>query len=195
MTKAIFFDTGGVLLKEGLAQSIREYERRFGVPEGLLYASAHDRPYWREFTLGNITEDEYWRQLSQDFGQEVKLEDWHDIVRKSFSPNLPLLDFIKTLQGQFILGVISNHPKEWFDYYWDTYKWGDLFTVKAISGYVHIRKPDPKIFQYALRQAGVNGEEAIYVDDRPERVEGAETLGIRVIMYQDVEHLKANFIH
>ena len=34
-----------------------------------------------------------------------------------------------------------------------------------------------------IRQAGVNGEEAIYVDDRPDRISGAEELGIKVVVF------------
>lgn len=190
MIKAVFFDMGGVLLQEGLTKSIRAYEKKLNVLEGEFYASAHDRPYWREFTLGLISEEDYCQQVSADFGQEVRLDDWHALIRQSFSPKVDVLDFIKILKGKYILGVISNNPKEWFDYFWDTYQWGELFTVKAVSSYIHIRKPDQRIFQYALNQAGVQGKEAIYVDDRLERVDGAVALGIKVVVFQNLNHLK-----
>jgi putative hydrolase of the HAD superfamily len=66
-----------------------------------------------------------------------------------------------------------------------------VIKVKAVSSYIHVRKPDKKIFEYALRQAGVKGGEAAYVDDRPDRVQGAHELGINVVVFDgDVKRLK-----
>ena len=190
MRKAIFFDMGGVLFKEGFAESIRAYEEMHNIPEGKFYTSAHDRPYWREFTLGNITEPDYIKQVSADFGQEVLLDDWHELLRQNFPPHADVLEFIKTLKGKYILGVISNNPKEWFDYFWATYKLNELFTVRSIASYIHVRKPDQCIFQYALDQARVRGDEATYIDNRPERVDGAVALGIEVVVFESLKHLQ-----
>ena len=190
MTKAVFFDMGGVLLKEGLADSIREYGKKHNIPEGKFYSSAHDRPYWREFTLGNITEVAYIKQVSADLGEEDHLDDWRQLIRQSFASHTDVLEFIKLLKGKYILGVISNNPKEWFDYLWNINNLDELFTIKAVASYIHIRKPDQRIFQYALDQAGVTGREAIYVDNRPERVDGATSLGIEVVVFQNLDHLK-----
>ena len=65
-----------------------------------------------------------------------------------------------------------------------------FFPIKAISCYVHVRKPDPKIFQYALDAAKVKGEEAVYVEDREDRIEGAAALGLKIIIFKDLEQFK-----
>ena len=59
MIKALFFDSGDVVVKEGFTPGITEFENAHNLPKGSVYAAAHDQPYWREFTLGNITEDQY----------------------------------------------------------------------------------------------------------------------------------------
>jgi len=100
------------------------------------------------------------------------------------------LNFIKTLSNKFRLGVISNNPKEWFEYCQKEFGWDKLFTVNVISSYLHIRKPNEAIFRKALKMAKVKGKEAVYIDDRPDRVEGAKALGMKILIYQNVEKLK-----
>src|SRR3989339_456073 len=46
-----------------------------------------------------------------------------------------------------------------------------------------IRKPDKELFDFAVKNAGVKPEECIYVDDRPDRIGGAEELGIKVVVF------------
>ncbi len=190
MIKAIFFDSGNVLIKEGFTSSIAEYEQLHNIPKGQLYASAHDRDFWKEFTLGNISEKEYFADVAKDFLQNLNLKELINIIYQSFIPNLELLDYIKTLKHKYILGVISNNPKEWFDYSWKGLNWEQIFSIRAVSGYLHLRKPDVKIFKIALSEAGVRAEEAIYVDDRPDRVGGAQEVGMGIVIYKNIERLK-----
>lgn len=46
-------------------------------------------------------------------------------------------------------------------------------------------KPNPKIFESALRRLGAKPEECIFVDDTEENVEAARMLGMKVILYRD----------
>jgi HAD superfamily hydrolase (TIGR01509 family) len=190
MIKAIFFDSGNVLAKEGFTPGIAEYEKTHNIPKGKLYASAHERNFWKEFTLGQITEKEYFSKLNKDFGQPLDIGQLQQTIYKNFKINWELLKFIKTLKGKYILGVVSNNPKEWFDFLWHEGGWGQLFTVKAVSSEQHIRKPDVKIYEYALKQASVNCNETVYVDDRQDRIQGAENLGMRFIIFKNVKQLR-----
>jgi len=190
MIKALFFDSGNVLVKEGYTPGIAEYEEKHDIEKGKLHISAHDRPYWRNFTLGNITEEEYFRQLKNDFQGSLDIAELKETIYKNFIPNRELVDFIRTLKDKFILGIISNNPKEWIEYCSRTFGWSDLFAVKAVSGYLHIRKPDKLIFQRALELAKVEDNEAVYIDDRPDRIEGAQSLGIKIIIFEGVDKLK-----
>ncbi len=53
----------------------------------------------------------------------------------------------------------------------------DFILISAEAG---VRKPDPRIFEAALRRAGVRAAEAVHVGDLPEEdVEGARRAGIR----------------
>ncbi|MDD2807058.1 MAG: HAD family phosphatase [Patescibacteria group bacterium] len=190
MIKAVFFDSGRVLVQEDYVSCIAEYEEKLGIKKGKLYESVHDRLYWTDFTLGKITEENYFNQLANDFVGSLDIEKLKEVIYDNFILNTELADYLITLKDRFTLGIISNNPKEWFDYCSKIFDWQDIFDVKAVSGYLHIRKPDIRIFQQALEIAKINGNEAIYVDDRPDRVDGAKALGMKIIIYSNVEKFK-----
>lgn len=190
MIKGIFFDSGNVLVKEGFIPGIAEYEKKHKIAKGQLYVSCHDHDYWKEFTLGNISEPEYFRQVAKNFAQPLDVKELKRLIYQSFVPNLPLFKFAKTLKDYYALGIISNHPKEWFNYVWREYRWQDIFKIKSVSGELHIRKPDVRIFIDALNKAKIKGEQAIYIDDRPERGLAAQEIGIKVLIYKNLTQLK-----
>ena len=190
MIKAIFFDSGDVVVKEGFTPGIIEFETAHGLPKGSVYAVAHDQPYWREFTLGHITEEEYFNSIKEKLSKKLNINELKKSIDNNFSSNDELLTFLKTLKGKYILGIISNHPKEWFSRCVVRFGWSEIFSVYAVSGELHVRKPDKQIFEKALNKAKILGQECVYVDNRGDRVEGAESVGMRVIIYKNVNQLK-----
>ncbi|MFA4818873.1 MAG: HAD-IA family hydrolase [Patescibacteria group bacterium] len=199
MIKAIFFDSGDVIVREGFNPGIVEYEKKYSLLPGSLYKSAHDRQYWKDFTLGNISENEYFADVADDYKKaKIDTTDFKKIIQDNFKLNEELLDFLMTIKNKFILGVISNHPKEFFEWCRQYFGWDKIFTVYAVSGDLHVRKPDKRIFDYAVKKAGVAGGECIYVDNRSDRIEGAQLAGMQVIIYQNINQLKtdlSNFIN
>ena len=193
MVKAIFFDLAGVLMEEGFISGVSEYENRHSIKKGSLFCAIHDFSYWKDFTMGKISEGEYFRLVQNNFNEEIDFTELKNIMLQKFIPNPELIKYIKTLKNKYIIGIITNNPKEWFDNLLEKFSWKNLFDVKAVSGYLHIRKPDKEIFLYALKNAGVSGDEAVYVDDRIDRVEGARQVGMKIIIFKDVDSLKKNF--
>jgi len=190
MIKALFFDSGNVLAIEGFTPGVAEYEKLNNIPAGKLYASAHDRQYWKELTLGNISEEEYFKCVVDDFKGQLDIKLLRDIIYKNFHINQELVEYIKTLKTSYTLGIISNNPKEMFGFLSSAGGWDEIFDVKAVSGYVHLRKPGPEIYKYALDQAKVTGSESVYIDDRPDRIQGAEQNNMNIVIFKNVEQLK-----
>jgi putative hydrolase of the HAD superfamily len=189
MVKVIFFDSVNVLIEGGFASGIESYEKANSMKKSSLYEAMHDFPYWKEFTLGNITEENYFSQVARHLDGELDLKQLKKAILDNFIPNVELIEYIKKLKRKYKVGIISNSPKEWFEYFYRKFDWDAIFDVIAVSGYVHIRKPDREIFKHALGLANVSGSEAIYIDDRPERTEGAESLGMKIIIYREVAEL------
>jgi epoxide hydrolase-like predicted phosphatase len=56
--------------------------------------------------------------------------------------------------------------------------WDTLFDAVVISGEVGMRKPDPEIFDYTLRQIGRKPHETVFVDDMEPNVRSAAAIGM-----------------
>ena len=67
----------------------------------------------------------------------------------------------------------------------------DDFDAFFSSCYLGLRKPDRKIYQIALDVLQRDPERAVFIDDRPENVAAAASLGIHGIRYQGSEQLAA----
>jgi HAD superfamily hydrolase (TIGR01509 family) len=92
---------------------------------------------------------------------------------------------IKKLSEAYIIGVISNSPKEWAEKMLEGSGLEDYIKVKSLSGFYHVRKPDIKIFDMALNEAGIKASEAIYIDDRDDRIGGVVGSGMNVIVFKN----------
>ncbi len=51
------------------------------------------------------------------------------------------------------------------------------------SHIVRVRKPNPKIYQYALDESSNPAENCVYIDDKPNLLEEAEKLGMSTIAF------------
>lgn len=186
MIKAVFFDMGGVICEEGFKPSPKAYEKECGVPADVFYAAIHDHQAWKNFTLGRISEEKYLQACREHLPPEYDFNGkrYVEIVDELTVPNAEVIKLIKDeLAGKYVIGIISNHPKEWFEKFLDKTGLEDIIKVKAVSCYQHVRKPSEEIFQAALNQAGVKSAEAIYIDDRGEMLTEARGLGLNVLVF------------
>lgn len=70
----------------------------------------------------------------------------------------------------------------------------DEFDSIINSSVVGAYKPHREIYEAALRAAGVQAEQALFVDDTPRHVEAASQLGIVAHVFQDAETLKRELV-
>jgi HAD superfamily hydrolase (TIGR01509 family) len=105
-----------------------------------------------------------------------------------------LINFIRSLRGRYKTGMISN---AWNDLrgFIEKEKFDDAFDAMIISAEVGVVKPDARIFQVALEQLQVQAEDAMFVDDFVENVDGCEEVGMTGFHFidpeKDIQRLKA----
>ena len=88
---------------------------------------------------------------------------WHSEDEKPFEDAIPVLAELK--RRGIKLGVIANQPCGTAE---RLKQWGllDCFDVIASSAELGTAKPDPSIFQWAMKQADCPAENAVMVGDR-----------------------------
>jgi putative hydrolase of the HAD superfamily len=92
----------------------------------------------------------------------------------------PALD---ALAGRGVtLGVVSNF-EPWLEDILTLQGIDHLFATVAISGKLGVAKPDPEIFQVALKEAGAEPEATVHVGDQPVNdVAAARAVGITPVL-------------
>lgn len=82
-----------------------------------------------------------------------------------FEDVVPALDLLRT--AGLRLGVISNF-EEWLERLLEHLGVATYFDVSVISGIEGLEKPDPRIFELAMRRAKVTPRQSVYVGDNPD---------------------------
>ncbi len=102
-----------------------------------------------------------------------------------------LVDFIRSLKPEHKIGIISN---AWSQLPELLGRWEirDAFDVIVGSGDVGVTKPAPRIYHLALEGLGVQPEDAIFVDDFIENVDGARAIGMHAIHFKSPGQAKGD---
>ena len=70
----------------------------------------------------------------------------------------------------------------------------DRFRDIVVSGDEKLVKPDPAIYALALKRFGLEGPEAIFVDDRADNIAAARAFGIDGVLFTDAPALRTKLI-
>ncbi|MBV8113488.1 MAG: HAD family phosphatase [Silvibacterium sp.] len=188
----ILWDVGGVLLTNGWDHAGREgVLSRFSLDPGEFetrHADANDA--WEK---GLISVDEYLQRTvfwkPRDFTPEEFFGAMKSESQVLEDTALPILENIAMSQD-VDLGMLNNEARELNDYRIETYGLRGYFDFFFSSCYVGCRKPTPQIYRLALEVLQCDPEEVIFIDDRPQNVEAAASLGIHAIRYRGPEQLE-----
>ncbi len=108
-------------------------------------------------------------------------------MRDGYTPEDLLVDEVPSLlqklkQNGFRLAVISNRRNP-FDEQLETLGINSYFEYSLAAGTINTWKPDPLIFQYALKEMEVKPEHAVYVGDNYfADVIGAQSAGMHAVL-------------
>lgn len=194
MIRAVFFDLGGVLLRTEDRSGRQKWERRLGLADWGLAETVFNSEASRRASLGQSDTDVVWTHIARRFGlTDAELVE----LRKDFWSgdrfDEALVSYVASLRPRCRTGIISN-------------AWPDAraflrrhpfvqaaFEIIIISAEAGVAKPDPRIYQSALRAFGLAPGEAILVDDTLENVEAARALGMVGVHYRPGLDVPAEF--
>nr|4FFD_A Chain A, PF00702 DOMAIN PROTEIN [Pyrococcus horikoshii] len=198
MIRAVFFDSLGTLNSvEGAAKShLKIMEEVLGDyplnPKTLLdeyekltreaFSNYAGKPYR---PLRDILE-EVMRKLAEKYGFKYPENFWEISLRMSqrYGELYPeVVEVLKSLKGKYHVGMITDSDTEQAMAFLDALGIKDLFDSITTSEEAGFFKPHPRIFELALKKAGVKGEEAVYVGDNPVKdCGGSKNLGMTSIL-------------
>lgn len=194
MIKVICFDLDGLYFHKAHSNYAKNVARRFSLSESLvretLFVRAAEEGGYEDLKKGKISSDRYWDWLLKVLNLEgrAKKEDFLEELIKGYQVNPRVKRLIKKIRGQGILSAVcSNNYRDNIENLDKRFNFLSDFDMAVFSYEVGVLKPGKRIFEELIKRSRVKPEEIVYSDDDPEKIQGAEELGIKTFVYQDFD--------
>jgi len=185
--RAVFFDHGGVIARTEYQAPRQHLAERLGMEYEDVVKIVFESHSSDRAAIGEISAEEHWAKVTKRLKQSASET---ETIREEFFAgdviDREIVDYLRSLRLKYYVGLISN---AWADLreYIASQKYEDAFDHMVISAEVGVMKPEARIYQIALEQAGVSPNEAVFVDDFYENIEGCQAVGMHGIYFQNPE--------
>lgn len=191
--EAVLFDFGGVVTGspfEGFAR----YEAEQGLPKDLIRTlnSTHpDTNAWAKFERSEVDAEGFKTLFEAEaaaLGHEVSAEAVLDCLKNDLRPRM--VDAVSTIAQSYKTAVLTNNLTSHDDDQSNT-PTGDMTAVLGVvdvvveSSVVGIRKPEPRFYEIACEQLGVEPSACVFLDDLGINLKPARAMGMTTFKVVD----------
>ena len=185
----VLFDLSGVFFKRDLKEVVKRISKKYFLdPQKLEFVLIG--PFSFEYRKGLVYPEDFWKRVKE----YLNIEDVEKIKHAFFNAYYPYnktIKFIKKLKQRKIqVAFISNSPKDRVKYLNRKYNFISLFDFGLFSFEVNVCKPDKGIYEKFLEKFNLKASEVIYIDDKEKNLEPAKELGIKTILFKNIEQLE-----
>jgi epoxide hydrolase-like predicted phosphatase len=183
LIRAVIFDVGGVILHDREHAKRSEWETRLGLPPGQLTRLVLGSEPAAHAASGEVTEWQVWQAV----GVQLGLDEAHSLeLQRDFwsseQLDVTMVRFIQTLRPRYKVGILSNAWSDARSFHNAKFEMNTWVDVQVYSAEVGLLKPDPRIYRIVLDQLQLPAGVCVFVDDRPENVQAAQTLGMKGVV-------------
>jgi epoxide hydrolase-like predicted phosphatase len=190
MIQAICFDFGGVLLHPSRANTLQAWGTRLGIAPGRVENAIYGGVVGAQIMRGDISDDEVWALAARKFALSVgEVADFRADIIRCYTLNRDLVGWIYRLRAHYQIALISNAPRELRQVLHTLFPIADAFDLIVCSAEERLLKPDPEIYRRALTRLDCAPESAMFIDDKPENVLSAQSIGMQGILFRNNEEL------
>lgn len=191
----ILVDLGGILVHPPVEHQLQTTEG-VSVSLGRVLSSTP----WMNYEIGKIDENECFAQVAALYGFEVDtLKALVFRLRESLSYDEEMVSVFRDIKrtSGVTIALVSNisepeyHAlrRRWDDSFWSTFD--HIFTSWKLG----IRKPSPRFYQHVLHATRAAAWKTLFIDDQPENVLTAMSLGMRgIVGTTDLSRQLTNFV-
>jgi putative hydrolase of the HAD superfamily len=199
-TRLVLFDIGGVIIDLDFHDARSTLESEFLMdPDTFLELTRSGfngevLSITEKAMIGAIGTQEYLLAFQNGCKRPVPLEAVQRLRTSMLGPERPeMLELLDQLRKHVSIAAFTNT----IALHWDEltnpnrYRFPQLFQTIFASHLLGDAKPRIESFKKVLSALSVNPEEVVFIDDSERNVSGASQLGIKGILFESVESLRA----
>jgi putative hydrolase of the HAD superfamily len=190
---SVIFDWGGVLADDPRPGLMQYCAKALGVSKK-RYISTHDK-FGGDFQKGLISEEAFWTKVCEDLSRPEPNHPslWGEAFRAVYSPRADVFAIAAKLHDQgYKIALLSNTEVPAMEFFYE--RGYDSFNVLVFSCTEGTAKPESRIYQVTLDKLGVPAAQAVFIDDRPAFIEGAQQVGLNTILFKNVDQVKTELV-
>ncbi len=198
--KNIIFDFGGVVIDIDEQLTINEFAK-LGVEDISMVNNPEFIEIVSKFEKGIFTPDIFRNKL-RDYldlsATDQEIDDaWNALL---FDIPKERLEVIEKVKKNYNIFLLSNSNEIHYDLYlrdlqlrFGYNEFAELFHQAYFSFDLHLSKPNSEIYEFVMYQEGLNPEETLFIDDKPENIEAAKKLGFQTYQLIKPERIRDIF--
>jgi len=194
----IIFDLGGVLLDLDVQKTFNAFGEMGLSKEVIMERYNSEGNFFLQFEKGQISANEFRASLRIMIGNSVSNEKidyaWNEMLR-GFKKNT--IRLLSDLSGKYPLYLLSNTNEIHLPFYSEQFREtsGGImiqkhFTETYYSHIIGTRKPEPESFRYVLKDACIEPNETLFIDDFEENCVSARETGLVAHQFKPDENLR-----
>lgn len=190
MIKTIIFDLGGVVVPE----RIRTIRKAIANELGLENLDLIPEELKNQATKGQIRLIDLYTEIIKKINKQITPEsllEKHLAIYKEEATEIDneMMALVNSLKQGYCVPCLTNTEVEIAEFNRERGLF-DYFDKAYISTEMNARKPDPEIYHKVLEDLSLLPEEAVFIDNKLEYVEGARNVGINGILFEGIEKLR-----
>lgn len=190
MITTFIFDLGGVLFTNGTKKFVQDISKKYNIDQ-IKVLEVIEGDLGTQYRESKITRDAFWQKVVE----ELQLKESIDSLEQEWINGYELIegtrDIIQELRNRYKVFYLSDNVKKRAEEINTKYHYMDWFDGGIFSYEVGVRKPNPKVYEFALEKAQAKPEEVVFIDDKPSALIPAKDMGIITIHFTSPEELTA----
>lgn len=193
MIKAIIFDVGGVIIDFDNNSDYYPYLSKVSGTGRKRIKRIIEGRLWEMLDKDMMSQQEFDREVSRRLGITEKDVLWYESYEKAGRINRKVISDIRRLSQNYKTAYLSNVDLSRYTHTLKLMKpYKRVFNHEFASCYLHMRKPEIRIFRYVVSKMHVKPSEAVFIDNTPENVRGARHAGLKGILFKNIKGMEAD---
>lgn len=185
---SIIFDLGGVIINLSPAKTYQAFSEMSGLPISQVEEMARTKQEFSLYETGHLTDEDFRSFLRSSLALSVDDEAldqaWNAMLLDIPQQRLQTLLRLKTKYKTFLLSNTNAiHLKAFNKILMEVsgqVNFEQYFEKDYYSHEMGLRKPDPTIFEYVIREQRLHPAETIFLDDSSINLTGAAQAGLHI---------------